>query len=609
MLGLGASDARAQSIEEPDGGEHAGAAEGPEWAGDSAESGEDQAPEDDEDDAGEPDWRREGDDAEPESYEHLWGEAEDAPGSESAAGESESDPSAAPAFELYLPLRVEDEVLGVLALGPRVDGQAYRADDVQLARSLSAHLALALNHAALFAERSRRIEQLSVLLRISREITSTLDLDRVLHTVAQMMALVVPNRRTVLALTSARGVSLRASSDPEFRPKESGRDPFLPILQWAHDARQHINTHRAALEGDSEAEGRDLLLPWLSRERGPRGLAVVPLEDDQGVLGLLAIETESDALPLDEDREELVTILANQTTVAIRNAELYQQVPMIGFLEPILGKARRARAAGSRRLLTRAGVVIALLAAGFLIPIPAWVSGDAQLRPFAPIALHAATEGTVDEVLVREGQEIRSGTVVARLRRDEFEVQVEQTRAEARRAQAEAAQARVAGDLSTYRARQAKLGELKRVEQFLISELERTVLVAPSDGVVLTQDVERRRGDHLRRGETLLELADLAAMEVEVSLAGHDIRSVAPGSRARLKVQAYPGRTFRGEVTRIAPRSDRDGTFRVTVRLPNADRALRPGMTGRAHLEIPPRPPLVSFFAPVVRRLRLGLWL
>src|SRR5207244_8796206 len=124
---------------------------------------------------------------------------------------------------------------------------------------------------------------------------------------------------------------------------------------------------------------------------GPRGLAILPLADDQGVLGLLAIESDSDAAPLDGDREELVDILANQTTVAVRNAELYQRVPMIGMLEPILKRARPV-ARGSRQWWNRVAVWGAI-AVGLLVPMPASVSADATIRPAAPVSVRATTPG------------------------------------------------------------------------------------------------------------------------------------------------------------------------------------------------------------------------
>ncbi len=516
-------------------------------------------------------------------------------------------PSSAPHFDIYLPLRVEDRNLGVLALGARVDHAAFSGDDEALARSLSSHLALALNHAYLFAERTRRIEQLNALLRISRELTSTLDLERVLSTISQMVGMVVPNRRTVVALISGGKVALRGSSDPDFKVKEAGRDPFLPVLRWIQGSRQSLNTCRQLLEDDPEAAGRDVLLPWLSTADGPRGLAVLPLQDDQGPLGLLAMETDEDRPPLGDD-EELVTILANQTTVAIRNAELYQQVPMIGVLEPMLAKARQVGRGSHRKLVTRAAVTAALLGIGFLVPLPSWVAGDAVVRPARPVALRAGTEGTVDEVLVREGETVPAGTVVARLRRDDLEVRLADTRAGIRRAAAEGARARAEGDFATYRARQAALTELQATESFLTGQLEATDLTAPAAGVILTPDVERLRGIHLDRGETLLDMADLSAMDVEVGVPEQDLGWVEPGRAARLKVHAFPGRTFRGTVVRIAPKAGPGGEFRVTVRVPNPEGALRPGMTGRAHLAAPAEPVLRKWLRPLARRLRLKFW-
>lgn len=536
------------------------------------------------------------------------GDIDDAGHADDAFEEETPEPSSAPRFEIYLPLRVEDRILGVLALGERVDGQPLSFEDEQLALSLSSHLALAINHAALFEERSRRIEQLNALLKISKEITSTLDLDRVLSTICQMTGMVLPNRRTLVALVTGGKVSVRASSDPEFKLKDETAGPFLDLLRWAHGARCAVNTCRMTQESDPDEEGRDLILPWLNREDGPRGLAVLPLEDDQGILGLLAIETDPDETPLDDESEELITILANQTTVAIRNAELYQQVPMIGVLEPILGKARRARRGSRRKLVTRLAVAAAVLAVGFLAPLPSWVAGDADVRPAGLAAVRAATEGTVDEVLVTEGERVARGAVVARLRRDLLEVELERVRASAQRTRAEAARARSQGDLAGYRGSQAALNQCFETESFLLGELERTTLAAPTDGVILTPKVGLLQGTHLARGDLLLEMADVSRMEVEVLVSEANIEKIEVGRGARLKVHAYPRRTFRGEVIRVAPRANAGGEFRVTALIENPDEALRSGMSGRAHLAVPSEPAFQRWLRPLARGIRLRSW-
>jgi GAF domain-containing protein len=523
-------------------------------------------------------------------------------------GEETAGDSGAPVFSLYLPLRVEDETLGVVALGNRIDGQPFGEEDERLANSLCVHLALALDHAALFAERTKRIDQLSVLLQISREITSTLDLEKVLTTICHMVGMVLPNLRATVALTSGSTVDIRASSDPSLKGADASKDPFTPVLRWAHGARRKINTCLDDVKANPEAEGGELIADWLGREGGARGLAVLPLEDDQGVLGVLAIETQDDLPPIDDDTDELITVLANQTTVAIRNAELYQRVPMIGMLEPMLGRAKTG-ASGRRKLLIRGGIAAGLLAIGLLLPLPSWVSGDAVVRPAVPVPLRAATDGTVEEILVTEGEEVSTGTLIARLRRDELDLELEQVKAASQGARVQAASARSQGDLATFRARQAELNELFEREKFLLSELERTDLVAPIDGLVLTKDVELRLGERLSRGETFLDLADLSVMEVEVEVGEKNVDRVFTGRTARLKVHAYPGRTFRGEIVKVAPRAGAAGAFRVTVRLSNEDGALRPGMTGRAHLDTPKRPVLRTVLDPIVHRLRLKFWM
>jgi RND family efflux transporter MFP subunit len=545
----------------------------------------------------------------PEDEDDVTAPGEDEPGAVSDDYEEgeRGDVETAPAFGLYLPLRVEDETLGVVALGNRVDGQPFSEEDERLADSLCTHLALALDHASLFAERTKRIDQLSVLLQISREITSTLDLEKVLTTICHMLGMVVPNLRTTVALTSGSTVEIRASSDPSLKGSAASKDPFLPVLRWAYGTRRMINTCLDDMKANPDAEGGDLITQWLDREGGPCGLSVLPLEDDQGILGVLAIEIQGDVPPIDDDTEELITVLANQTTVAIRNAELYQRVPMIGMLEPIFGRAK-AGVTGRRKLLPRAGVAAALLVVGLFLPIPSWVSGDATIRPATPVPLRAATEGTIEEVLVTEGERVSRGTLLARLRRDELDLELAQVKAASQGARVEAARARSEGDLATFRSRQAELNELFEREKFLLAEIERTDFISPIDGLVLTKDIKLRLGERLGRGETLMDLANLSVMEVEVDVNEKSVDRVHPGRSARIKVHAYPGRTFRGEIVSVAPRAGADGAFRVTVRLSNEDAALRPGMTGRAHLDTPNRPVLRTVLDPIVNRLRLKLW-
>lgn len=91
-------------------------------------------------------------------------------------------------------------------------------------------------------------------------------------------------------------------------------------------------------------------------------------------------------------------------------------------------------------------------------------------------------------------------------------------------------------------------------------------------------------GAQLRPGaEEILRLIDISKIRVWLNVVGEDARHLKEGLVVELRVAGLPSRLFKGTVTRFARRLDpRTRTALTEVILPNADRALRPGMYGRA---------------------------
>ena len=119
-----------------------------------------------------------------------------------------------PTLALYVPIQVEGSILGVLCLGPRERGEPYEEEHRLLVEHLCSQGALALDRAQLMAQNEDRVRDLSALLRISRELTSTLEVDRILLTAVNTTAarslipkLVWMNR---VAAVLTRGVLVRS---------------------------------------------------------------------------------------------------------------------------------------------------------------------------------------------------------------------------------------------------------------------------------------------------------------------------------------------------------------------------------------------------------------
>ena len=109
----------------------------------------------------------------------------------------------------------------------------------------------------------------------------------------------------------------------------------------------------------------------------------LPLKDEEGVLGVLVFEAAKPefATPV---QLEVAAILANQTAVALRNAQLYHQVPMVDALGALAAKKRALLAVPRRKLQLYGGIALALLAAAVLIRWPLRVVGtEATFRPMA----------------------------------------------------------------------------------------------------------------------------------------------------------------------------------------------------------------------------------
>ncbi len=123
------------------------------------------------------------------------------------------------------------------------------------------------------------------------------------------------------------------------------------------------------------------------------------------------------------------------------------------------------------------------------------------------------------------------------------------------------------------------------------------VIRAPDDGTVLQRDVQPGQiiasaMANVSGGTALFMTADLSEMQVRAKVDETDIGKIRPGQRAQVTVEAYPGRSFRGEVFKIEPQAvvEQNVTmFPVLVRLKNPDGLLRPGMNAEVQLQIESR--------------------
>ena len=153
-----------------------------------------------------------------------------------------------------------------------------------------------------------------------------------------------------------------------------------------------------------------------------------------------------------------------------------------------------------------------------------------------------------------------------------------------------------ASALSTLRVEIEKSrGEVRELEE----KIGNLTLRAPIGGLVVYQEIEsggeRKKiavGDKPRPGEPVISIPNLDTMQVKLRVNEMDAARLSIDQSARISLEAYPGRSFDGQVARIAKlaqKQDFDSEikdFEVIVRMSQADSVLKPGMTARVQIAL-----------------------
>ena len=251
------------------------------------------------------------------------------------------------------------------------------------------------------------------------------------------------------------------------------------------------------------------------------------------------------------------------------------------------------------------------------------VSASGKIQPETEIKISSDVSGEITELFVKEGQRVKKGTLLCRIKPDNYESMLQRAQASLKSTQAGLKSSNALLDqakagFETARLnfeRQRKLFDLKLISnqeyelalnQYLSAEanmksvesnvmsasygiegneatlkearsnLEKTYIYAPTDATVSKLNIEKGErvvGVSGMAGTELLRLANLNEMEVSIEINEIDVVKLHLQDSAMVNVEAYPNETFKGIVTEIANSSQNTNSleqvtnFVVKVRL------------------------------------------
>ena len=235
------------------------------------------------------------------------------------------------------------------------------------------------------------------------------------------------------------------------------------------------------------------------------------------------------------------------------------------------------------------------------------------VEPIREVEVKSKASGEILRLHADIGDEVRPGQILAdidprdvqnRFDQTEADLEVAQVRLEIAESQIERSTLLLEREVITaqehegarveYANSRANLVKARTNHELAVLQLEDVRITAPMSGTIIQKNVEegmviQSASGNVSGGTTLFLMANLGEMQVRTLVDETDMGQLEPGMVANVTVEAFPDRTFRGEVEKIEPQATVEQNvtmFAVIVSIDNSGRLLKPGMNAEVEVMV-----------------------
>lgn len=217
---------------------------------------------------------------------------------------------------LAVPMQVKDRVIGVIEVINRKDGLPFVQEDQALLMAFAGQAAIAIENARLYTltdqELAARVEELSVMQRIDRELNASLEIDRAMRITLEWALRQSGATAGLIGIVNSDGLRLMAHQGYG-NNLDIYADAPMPLTQpQMKSAVENGQAQRILLDPE---EGGSIL-------NGARSQIIIPIRREASVIGLMLLESTREL----GENLSFLTRLSDHAAIAISNAQLYAEV-------------------------------------------------------------------------------------------------------------------------------------------------------------------------------------------------------------------------------------------------------------------------------------------
>ncbi|WP_261842182.1 efflux RND transporter periplasmic adaptor subunit [Aliamphritea ceti] len=353
----------------------------------------------------------------------------------------------------------------------------------------------------------------------------------------------------------------------------------------------------------------------LSSRQDNGAVCTLPLTGQYGAVGAITLEKGNNQ-PFDNDVlvlcESLGRLLGPFLEQKIREHRSFWAKGAGALMEGIASIFGPTRLKLKLVLLASAALISGLSVTNgtYLVTAPASIQGTVRHLLAAPL------DGYVKQALVRAGDLVQKGELIASLDDRKLQLEHQKWQNEGIKLEKEYQEALAKRERIRLSVLRAQLDQVAAELQLVEERIKRTQLFAPVEGIVVSGDLSQSLGTPVKTGQVLYEVAPLNDYRVVLEVDEQKVSGLTSGKAGKLIVNALPSASFDVVIEQVGPvaiSSDKRNYFRIEASLDKTGSAsdshlLLPGMQGVAKVDMGQRNLLWIWTHSFIDRVRLWVW-